>query len=112
MFVDYHRCFFWSENIFWKEDIGGRRMTVALAGKDLIVDTEAVGRYLAKKERSSTVEDDWKYRTWKGCGVDILWFDKLDHAQIFDSKEARKVLVEVFDEYTSKQQGTAYGSIE
>jgi hypothetical protein len=38
--------FFWTENILWKEDLGGRNVTVCLGGRDLIVDTESVGRYL------------------------------------------------------------------
>jgi hypothetical protein len=48
------RRFFWSQNIVWKEDLGvegengeeGRDVTVVLSGRDLIVDTEAVRRYL------------------------------------------------------------------
>lgn len=41
------RCFFWSENVLWKHDIGDRAITVSLAERDLIVNTKAVGSYLA-----------------------------------------------------------------
>lgn len=41
------RCFFWSENVLWKHDIGNHSITVSLAERDLIVDTKAVGSYLA-----------------------------------------------------------------
>ena len=41
------RHFFWNENVLWKKDLGGRKLTVSLGGKDLIVNTEAVGRYLS-----------------------------------------------------------------
>jgi pimeloyl-ACP methyl ester carboxylesterase len=41
------RCFFWCENVLWKNDIGHRPVTVSLAGQDLIVNTRAVGDYLA-----------------------------------------------------------------
>jgi len=41
------RCFFWSENVLWKNDIGHRPVTIILAGQDLIVNTKAVGDYLA-----------------------------------------------------------------
>ena len=44
------RCFFWSENVLWKEELGDRNVTVSLAGRDLIVNTEAAGTYLATKE--------------------------------------------------------------
>jgi pimeloyl-ACP methyl ester carboxylesterase len=41
------RHFFWNQNILWKKDIEGRKVTASLSGRDLIVDTLAVGRYLA-----------------------------------------------------------------
>lgn len=39
------RCFFWYENILWKKDVAGRKITISLGGRDLIVNAEAVGRY-------------------------------------------------------------------
>lgn len=45
------RHFFWNENVLWKKDLKGRRVTVSLSGMDLIVDTEAVGRYLSDDSR-------------------------------------------------------------
>lgn len=47
------RCFFWSENVLWKSDIGDRAVTVSLAERDLIVDTEAVGSYLTKHDEKT-----------------------------------------------------------
>lgn len=44
------RHFFWNENVLWKKDIGDRKVTVSLGGRDLIVNTEAAGRYLASSE--------------------------------------------------------------
>lgn len=44
------RHFFWNENVLWKKDIGDRKVTVSLGGRDLIVNTEAVGRYLSGNE--------------------------------------------------------------
>ncbi len=40
------RRFFWSKNILWKHDLQGRLVTVVLCRKDLIVNTEVIGRYL------------------------------------------------------------------
>lgn len=48
------RQFFWSDVVLWKEDIGKRRVTFSLAERDLIVDTEGVGRYLASSASDST----------------------------------------------------------
>jgi pimeloyl-ACP methyl ester carboxylesterase len=111
------RHFHWSQNILWRSRIeelvqGGMKMTVSLARRDLIVDTEAVGRYLMEKkapesavngdvkEQSGKEEDDlWKKRPWKGEGLEILWWDTLDHAQVFDEKATRAKLINVLVEY-------------
>lgn len=86
------RRFFWSENILWKDDVHGRRLTVALSGQDLIVDTRTVGRYLADCQHGTCQDEDWQERPWKGDGVDILWFEQKDHAQIFDDdKDYRRL---------------------
>jgi pimeloyl-ACP methyl ester carboxylesterase len=55
------RRFFWSENILWKEDLAGRNVTVSLSGRDLIVNTETVGRYISSGNApwtSSTVPSE------------------------------------------------------
>ncbi len=48
------RCFFWSQNVLWKHDIGDRRLTVSLAERDLIVDTKSVGSYLSTYNKELT----------------------------------------------------------
>jgi pimeloyl-ACP methyl ester carboxylesterase len=52
------RHFFWNENVLWKSDFGGRNVTVSLSGRDLIVDTEAVGKYLGKDSELNSGEGD------------------------------------------------------
>ncbi len=128
------RRFFWSENIVWKEDLerdkvdGGRArdVTVVLSGKDLIVDTEAVRRYLIatlsegpvanshasrtlngdeKATVTKTVREDtgaWKDRPWTGSGLEVLWFEHLDHAQVFDSEKTRRPLIEAIRVYSAR----------
>ena len=93
------RRFFWSENILWKEDVEGRNFTVSLSGKDLIVDTEVVGAYLAGADKESPELGSWKSRPWSGEGLDLLWFQELDHAQVFDYKATRSKLLEVVRAY-------------
>ena len=97
------RRFFWSENILWKHNIEGRRMTVSLGGVDLIVATEAVGRYLTQDDDKPHEGDQWKHREWKGKGLDVLWFADLDHAQVFDSKRNRRLLVNAARAYCLKK---------
>jgi pimeloyl-ACP methyl ester carboxylesterase len=110
------RRFFWSENVLWKEDAEdlireGKQVTVSLGGRDLIVNTAAVGRYLighatangARKRCTRTCpkckQDAWKGGEWIGKGLEVLWFDKLDHSQVFDKKATRARLVKAVREY-------------
>ncbi len=135
------RHFFWNENVLWKKDVGERKLTVSLGGRDLIVNTEAVGRYLStgagsELSSSSSSEDDadtlldmeeygdrkgggvrlrggesagddgsdiddeeWKHRSWKGTGIDVLWFKDLDHAQVFDKPSTRERLIDAIRVY-------------
>ena len=95
------RRFFWSENILWKHNLEGRRVTVVLCGKDLIVDTEAVGRYLKGLSITSKDSEEWKTESWKGTDLDILWFQELDHAQVFDFKKSRDRLLKATRAYCS-----------
>lgn len=96
------RHFFWSENILWRHEIEDRNVTVVLSGKDLIVNTKAVGQYLTRCDYQEVEDQSWKHRKWTGTGLEILWFDDLDHAQVFDSKHNRQVLVNVIREYSKK----------
>ncbi|KAL8924131.1 MAG: hypothetical protein Q9172_002840 [Xanthocarpia lactea] len=90
------RRFFWQDNILWRRDLEGLRVTVVLAGRDLIVNTQAVGQYLSGDEDQAS----WKRREWKGTGLDIIWHNELDHAQVFDTKSDYSQLVEVVRQYT------------
>ncbi|OJD34176.1 transcription initiation protein spt5 protein [Diplodia corticola] len=96
------RCFFWSENIMWKEDLAGRDVTVSLSGRDLIVDTETVRGYLKG-------EGKWEGKASEGNGVDgkrseldVLWFEDLDHAQVFDTAGNRRRLINVLERYCAR----------
>jgi len=124
------RHFFWSQNVLWRDRImelveGGMRMTASLASRDLIVDTEAVGRYLLayempdpvlvkdeanqkhmaletpdKKKQRNAKAEEWKHAEFTGKkGLEVLWWDDMDHAQVFDAKKTRAKLVEVLVEY-------------
>lgn len=116
------RHFFWSENILWRDQIEhlvvnhGMRLTASLASEDLIVNANAVRAYLTERDIPNPVivetEDGQKemqlqpqhdstplQRPWKGKGVDVLWYEGYDHAEVFDAKEDRTELVNVLVEY-------------
>ncbi len=137
------RHFFWSENILWKKDVGDRKMTVSLGGRDLIVNTEAVRQYLSgsdvktklghgngiingngnnssfldldteddlrmrgggKRDSDEKSVEEWKSRPWKGSGIEVLWFQDLDHAQVFDKRSTRRILINVIHEYCESRK--------
>ncbi|KAH8809303.1 hypothetical protein F5884DRAFT_822345 [Xylogone sp. PMI_703] len=121
------RRFFWSQNIIWKEDLEGRRITVVLSGKDLIVNTKAVKGYLtttysegflangnavrtANREGTARIvksgaEDagEWITGPRTGSGLEVLWFEHLDHAQVFDFEKTRRSVVETVRLYSVKR---------
>nr|POF14344.1 hypothetical protein CFP56_03368 [Quercus suber] len=101
------RRFFWSEHTIWKEDISGLPLTVILSGKDLIVPTEAVWRYLTNEDVNvaETESRDCERRPgggfkWERGSLRILWFDALDHAGLFSSKGGRRVAAEIALKYS------------
>lgn len=89
------RCFFWNENILWKEDLTNRKVTVVLSERDLIVDTRTVRAYLAG-------EGKWEGTLQASNNPDILWFEGIDHAQVFDKWVDRKKLIDVLRRYCNK----------
>lgn len=97
-----YRHFFWDECILWKEDMEGRDWTVVLVENDVIVDTAAVAKYLLKDDVKTSNDDESKERKWTGHGLDILWFDNLDHAQVFDTKKNISALAMVVKQYSMK----------
>lgn len=137
------RHFFWFENVLWKKDIEGRNVTVSLAGKDLIVNTEAVRQYLTSgnasqyestasstaqaalerfhddqaesilRHRKETAQEAYaaideanatmNERTQKESALNMLWFDNLDHAQVFDKPVTRRLLVRAIRAYCAQE---------
>ncbi|KAJ5449663.1 uncharacterized protein N7458_006112 [Penicillium daleae] len=107
--------FSWVDNIIWKEDLGikvrekqqeGRNVTVVLSGKDLIVDAETVGQYLMGSTAEGwTIDKEtvrtWKNRPWVGYGLELLWYEQLDHAQVFDFENTRRPVIKAISVYSN-----------
>ncbi|KAI9752043.1 MAG: hypothetical protein M4579_005771 [Chaenotheca gracillima] len=104
-----YRCFFWSENILWLEDFGDRKVSVFLSGRDLIVNTKEVAKYLLNARARPVQYEDEEFRETLpsatvpdgqtgASGVKLFFAEELDHAQIFDNKVRRDRLArEVLD---------------
>jgi hypothetical protein len=102
-----------------------RKVAVCLGGRDLIVNTQEVARYLARPgdlaDSEGSVDQDRVDRMFRAgeagsvvsgessrcrrylapSGVEILWFPTLDHAQVFDSREDRRQILDVIKSYCS-----------
>ena len=89
------RRFFWADNILWKEDIQGHRVTVALAGRDIVVDTSVIRAYLmgsVSAEGCALQIGVGDNAEMKGDTLGVLWFPDLDHGQVFHGKKTRRLL--------------------
>jgi hypothetical protein len=79
---------------------------VVLSGKDLIVGAETVGQNLTGSSAEGwTIDKEtarvWKKRPWVGYGLELLWYELLDHAQVFDFANTRRPVIKTISVYTS-----------
>ena len=98
------RRFSWSEHIMWKEDLIGRQWTIFLSEKDIIVDAENLGRYLTRKPGIKAIEDkrshEWKSDLgWISDNLNVILLPGLNHAESFDFKETRAMIIATALEY-------------
>lgn len=98
------RRFFWAEGLLWKEDIKDHNVTVFLGGRDLIVDTKTVAKYLSRPKDWAEETRGERDEAWRGDNLRVVWFDDLDHAQAFEGKATRWVLTDYVLRAT-RQQG-------
>ncbi|BCS23582.1 uncharacterized protein APUU_40026S [Aspergillus puulaauensis] len=102
------RRFSWIDNIIWRENLRikgeknqeGRNVTVALSGKDAIVATETVAQYLVGSLSDRPSTRGWKNKSWIGYGLELLWYEQLDHAQIFSFKDTRWPVIRAISVYS------------
>ncbi|KAF1969972.1 hypothetical protein BU23DRAFT_571041 [Bimuria novae-zelandiae CBS 107.79] len=95
------RNFFWPQNILWKDELRGRDVTVSLGARDLIVDTETVGKYLAGVDLKSE-DGSWKEKELTGHGLETLWWATCDHAQVFERRDGRAKLADALRRYVEQ----------
>ncbi|KAK8000529.1 hypothetical protein PG990_013129 [Apiospora arundinis] len=97
-----------------------RNVAVCLAGRDLIVDTLSVAQYLSGNEHwipgldradsdrvdadnaLDDVQQSAGYGHLEKDGIELLWFDGLDHAQVFDDRKHYDKVKAVIHRYCSK----------
>ncbi|WZH42156.1 uncharacterized protein QYS62_003146 [Fusarium acuminatum] len=97
------RRFIWSDNALWKEDIQHHHVAVVLAGRDVIVDTNAIGAYLTGTHDWSLETESWENGVWKGDGLEVLWFQDLDHGEVFSRRRTRQRLVDIVRRFVAEE---------
>jgi len=50
--------------------------------------------------RTNRAKGQWKSLPWKTSGLNLLWFEHLDHAQVFDSAKSRRLVAQAIRRYT------------
>jgi pimeloyl-ACP methyl ester carboxylesterase len=91
-----HRRSFWIENVLWKDDLENKDVTVVIGGGDSLVNSSNVKKYLLG-------EREWHgNESWTGEGMDLLWFEGFDHAEVFDWKMSCRMLADVLRDYSAK----------
>jgi pimeloyl-ACP methyl ester carboxylesterase len=110
------RRFIWPENSLWREDVEDHldqdsrwKCTVMLGGQDIITDTETLGKYLTREKGMKKwyeehddrrMTDEWKREDSSGeKGLEVIWFEGLNHSEIFDDQESREAVLKVVEKY-------------
>lgn len=98
------RRFDWSKNVLWKDEMRGRTMTIALAGEDIIIDPFVLQHYLMSdkdlKPRAYKAKDvPHAGRNHDRKGLDIVWFDGINHSEMFDRAKDWMPLVTILHSY-------------
>ena len=89
------RHLFWKEHILFKDDIPNEvPIAVTLSGQDIVVPTRAVWEHLTNEssleDREAVNSDD--VVEWREDALKVFWFDRFNHADLFDSRGARRGL--------------------
>lgn len=120
------RHFFWTENILWRDQVDGLieryglRVTASISSADLIVSAKAVRAYLESNttgtgtyskqvdgsggvEKREGLHRGVGSETWKGQGLETIWWEGYDHGDVYDSKEDRARLIRALVHYCQEK---------
>ncbi|EJP61372.1 uncharacterized protein BBA_09668 [Beauveria bassiana ARSEF 2860] len=89
------RRFFWADNVLWTDDISKHRVSVVLAGRDIVTDTKVIRAYLEGPKDTTLKRKAWEDVVWRDDGLEVEWFPQFDHGQVFDDEAGRSRLVRI-----------------
>ncbi|KAI0431019.1 alpha beta hydrolase fold family [Xylaria sp. FL1042] len=98
------RRFDWSENVLWKDDMKGLDISVALSEKDIILDPMALRDYLTsdaslQARQYTSIPSPLGQEGFGENGLQVLMYDNLNHAEIFDNRKDWIILVRLLLSY-------------
>lgn len=96
------RRFVWNENVLWKDELKERKTGLVVSGRDVILDGERLKRYLIDDQpevERSCISAVPGAELLKAGNMEVLWFKNLNHAEVFDCKKERGLLVEMVWRY-------------
>ncbi|KZT10375.1 uncharacterized protein LAESUDRAFT_810033 [Laetiporus sulphureus 93-53] len=85
------RNFFLTENALWKDDLDGRKYTVVLGGKDLLLNTKEIRRYF-------TGEEGEQFR-WQREGVEVIYRGDIGHEEVLFTQERRRPMLKALMDF-------------
>ena len=89
---------------------GHRPQMYSCASEKDIIDTLTLGQYLTRKQNGkwyeeNEIDDSWKGKEWTGNGLEVIWYPRLNHVEVYDAFETRKTLIDVLQQYLRSDGG-------
>lgn len=100
------RRFQWKDLILFKDDVPPNiPLTVTLSGQDIIVPAREVWHYLTGIEPEDGGHEDTEMKSADGQ-MKVVWFGKFNHADMFNSKGARRGIAAVLRQQSVEANGS------
>ena len=92
------RRFVWTENVLWKDELATRPYGIVLGGRDIILDGKRCKDYLLAAQsvvQRKLIGTGGRDEFVKTKQIELLWFEDLNHAEVFENLKPRKLLVDM-----------------
>jgi hypothetical protein len=66
---------------------------------DIVVDTKVIMAYLMGSDTWTLGDEFRNDAVWRDDGLEVLWFEGLDHGQVFAKKSTRRQLVQIVRDF-------------
>ncbi|KZT12076.1 uncharacterized protein LAESUDRAFT_733939 [Laetiporus sulphureus 93-53] len=90
------RNMFLMDNSLWKDELDGRKVTVAIGGQDLLLDAKKAREYL-------TGEKGEDFR-WQRDGAEVIYRTDIGHEEVLFTEGRRRPMVEALTKYVRMRE--------